>query len=280
MGHRHSRARIFELVAKYAMLVVLALIFIGPFYFLVITALKGPSQNPFTYPPELIPNPVSFSSFRDLWDVGPFHRYLLNSAFAATVTVGGNVLFCSLAAFPLARMKFLGRDIIFFLILATLMVPFEVTLIPTFSIISHLGWVDTYQALIVPTLVSPIGIFLMRQSFLTIPVELEEAARIDGASDLRIYWQVMMPLVKPSLATVAIFAFVGEWNSLLWPVIVLRSQEMLTVPVALTFLDSTFYGGWRQTAAGSVLSIIPILIVFLAAQRHFISGLTAGSIKG
>lgn len=196
------------------------------------------------------------------------------------VTVLGNLLFCSMAAYPLARMRFPGRDVTFFLILSTLMIPFEVTLIPTFKIVSDLQWVDTYQGLIVPSLVSPFGIFLLRQAFRTVPFELEEAARVDGATDFRIYWQVMMPLIVPSLATVAIFVFVAEWNSLLWPVIVLKSEEMLTLPIAITHLDSTFYGGWRQIAAGSVLSIIPILIVFLLAQRYFISGLTTGSVKG
>jgi len=267
-------------VARYGLLLVLAVIFLGPFYWLVITALKGPGQNVFSYPPQLIPRPPTLASFRDLWEVGPFHRYIFNSGFVAVATVLANLLFCSMAAYPLARMRFFGRDVIFYLILATLMIPFEVTLIPSFRVISELEWVDTYQALIVPAAVSPFAIFLLRQAFLTIPLELEEAARIDGATDFRIYWQVMLPLAAPSLATVAIFVFVAEWNSLLWPVIVLKSQEMLTLPIAITFLDSNFYGGWRQIAAGSTLSIIPILVVFLAAQRYFISGLTAGSLKG
>ncbi len=267
-------------VVRYGLLLALAIIFLGPFYWLVITALKGAGQNVFSYPPQLIPRPPTLESFRDLWEVGPFHRYIFNSGFVAVATVLANLLFCSMAAYPLARMRFFGRDVIFYLILATLMIPFEVTLIPSFRVISELEWVDTYQALIVPAAVSPFAIFLLRQAFLTIPIELEEAARIDGATDFRIYWQVMLPLAVPSLATVAIFVFVAEWNSLLWPVIVLKSQEMLTLPIAITFLDSNFYGGWRQIAAGSTLSIIPILLVFLAAQRYFISGLTAGSLKG
>lgn len=260
--------------------IALAILFLGPFYWLVVTALKGPGQNVFSYPPQLLPLPPGLASFYDLWQVGPFHRYIFNSAFTAIMVVLANLLFCSMGAYPLARMHFPGRDIIFYLILATLMIPFEVTLIPAFTIVSKLQWIDTYQALIVPAAVSPFGIFLMRQAFLTIPRELEEAARIDGAGDFRIYWQVMLPLAAPSLATVAIFTFVAEWNSLLWPVIVLKSQEMQTLPIAITFLDSNFYGGWRQIAAGSVLSILPILAVFLAAQRYFISGLTTGSLKG
>jgi putative chitobiose transport system permease protein len=275
-----KRARLFAGFARYPLLVVLALVFLGPFYWLVVTALKGPGQNVFSYPPQLIPKPPTLASFFDLWNVGPFHRYMFNSAFAATMVVLANVLLCSLAAYPLARMRFPGRDLIFYLVLATLMIPFEVTLIPSFIVVSKLGWVNTYQALIVPAAVSPFGIFLMRQAFLVIPFELEEAARIDGASELTIYWRIMMPLAAPSLATLAIFVFVAEWNSLLWPVIVLKSQEMQTLPIAITFLDSNFYGGWRQIAAGSVLSIIPILAVFLAAQRYFISGLTTGALKG
>ncbi|HET8631160.1 MAG TPA: carbohydrate ABC transporter permease [Thermomicrobiales bacterium] len=275
-----ARGARLEPAAKYALLGVLAVIFLGPFYWLVVTALKGPGQNVFSYPPQLLPLPPTLQSFRDLWQVGPFHRYIFNSAVVAIAVVLGNVLFCSMAAYPLARMRFPGRDLIFYLILATLMIPFEVTLIPSFTIISKLHWVDTYQALIVPACVSPFGIFLMRQTFLTIPFELEEAARIDGANEFTIYWRIMMPLALPALATVAIFVFVAEWNSLLWPVIVLKSQEMQTLPIAITFLDSNFYGGWRQIAAGSVLSIIPILIVFLFAQRYFIAGLTTGALKG
>lgn len=269
-----------ERVVTHGLRIALAILFLGPFYWLVVTALKGPGQNVFSYPPQLLPLPPGLASFYDLWQVGPFHRYIFNSAFTAIMVVLANLLFCSMGAYPLARMRFPGRDTIFYLILATLMIPFEVTLIPAFTIISKLQWIDTYQALIVPAAVSPFGIFLMRQAFLTIPRELEEAARIDGAGDFRIYWQVMLPLAAPSLATVAIFTFVAEWNSLLWPVIVLKSQEMQTLPIAITFLDSNFYGGWRQIAAGSVLSILPILAVFLAAQRYFISGLTTGSLKG
>jgi putative chitobiose transport system permease protein len=265
---------------RYLPLLLLAVIFLAPFYWLLVTALKGPGQNVFSYPPQLLPNPPTLISFYDLWQVGPFHRYLFNSAVAAVAVVVTNVLFCSMGAYPLARMRFPGRDLIFIAILATLMIPFEVTLIPTFIVVSQLGWVDTYQALIVPAAVSPFGIFLMRQAFLVIPTELEEAARMDGAREFTIYWRVMLPLAAPSLATLAIFVFVAEWNTLLWPVVVLKSQEMLTLPVAITFLDSNFYGGWRQIAAGSVLSILPILIVFLLAQRYFLAGLTAGAVKG
>lgn len=242
--------------------------------------MKGPGQNVFSYPPQLLPKPFTLVSFFDLWQVGPFQRYIFNSAFAATMVVLGNAIFCSMAAYPLARMRFPGRDVIFFLILATLIIPFEVTLIPSFLIVSRLHWVDTFQALIVPATVSPFGIFLMRQAFLTIPYELEEAARIDGTTEFGIYARIMVPLAAPSLAVLAIFGFVGEWNSLLWPVVVLKSQSMQTLPVAITFLDSNFYGGWRQIAAGSVLSVIPVLIIFAFTQRYFMEGLTAGAIKG
>ena len=275
-----ARGRTLENVACYVLLILLALVFLGPFYWLVITALKGPGQNVFSYPPQLYPKPPTLVSFFELWQVGPFHRYILNSTFAATMVVVGNALFCSMAAYPLARMRFPGRDPIFYLILATLIIPFEVTLIPSFLVVSRLHWVDTFPALIVPAAVSPFGIFLMRQAFLTIPYELEEAARIDGATEFGIYAQIMVPLAAPSLAALAIFGFVAEWNSLLWPVVVLKSQEMQTLPVAITFLDSNFYGGWRQIAAGSVLSILPILVVFAFAQRYFMEGLTAGAIKG
>jgi putative chitobiose transport system permease protein len=269
-----------EKVLAYSLLLLLALLFLGPFYWLVVTALKGSGQNVFSYPPQLLPEPPTLSSFRELWQVGPFHRYILNSAVAAIGVVGCNLIFCSMGAYALARIKFPGREPLFFLILATLIIPFEVTLIPSFIVVSQLGWVDTFLALIIPASVSPFGIFLLRQAFITIPTEMEEAARIDGAGEIRIYWQVMLPLAAPSLATLAIFGFVAEWNSLLWPVVVLKSQEMQTLPVAITFLDSNFYGGWRQIAAGSVLSILPVLLVFILAQRYFMAGLTAGALKG
>ena len=279
-GVSTKRGLTLENVTRYVFLLLLAIIFLGPFYWLVITALKGPGQNVFTYPPQLYPKPLTLVSFFELWQVGPFHRYILNSAFAATMVVVGNALFCSMAAYPLARMRFPGREPIFYLILATLIIPFEVTLIPSFLVVSRLHWVDTFAALIVPATVSPFGIFLMRQAFLTIPFELEEAARIDGASEFGIYARIMVPLAAPSLAALAIFGFVAEWNSLLWPVVVLKTQDMQTLPLAITFLDSNFYGGWRQIAAGSVLSILPILVVFAFAQRYFMAGLTAGAIKG
>jgi putative chitobiose transport system permease protein len=271
---------VFKVFATWVGLLALAALTVGPFLWLLVTALKGGGENIFAYPPSLWPARPTLDNFRQVWEAVPFGRYFFNSVLVAVAAVGLNLILASLAAFPLARMRFRGRDSLFLAILATMMIPLPVIMIPLFILSQRLGLLDSYAGLILPTAVSAFGIFLMRQAFLAIPREIEEAAVIDGANPWQVFWQVMLPLTKPSLATLAIFVFVGSWGDFLWPLIVLKDPDLYTLPVGISYLAGTFSANWRLIAAGSVLSIVPIVLVFVGLQRFFIAGQTAGAVKG
>jgi putative chitobiose transport system permease protein len=271
---------VFKLLATWVGLLALAALTVGPFLWLLVTALKGGAENIFAYPPSLWPAQPTLDNFKQVWEAVPFGRYFFNSVLVAVVSVALNLVLASLAAFPLARMRFRGRESFFVVILATMMIPLPVIMIPLFILSQRLGLLNSYSGLILPTAVSAFGIFLMRQAFLAIPREIEEAAVIDGASPWQVFWQVMLPLTKPSLATLAIFVFVGSWGDFLWPLIVLKDPDLYTLPVGISYLAGTFSANWRLIAAGSVLSIIPIVAVFVGLQRFFIGGQTAGAVKG
>lgn len=277
----------------YVALIAVALVTVGPFVWLLVTALKGGGENIFAYPPKLIPEQPTLSNFTTVWTAVPFPRYVANSVAVAVVSVVLNLVLASLAAYPLARMKFVGRDAFFYAILATMMVPFPVIMIPLFVIVMKLHggltmvvpgamqspyWLYTW--LVMPTAVTAFGIFLLRQAFQAIPRELEEAVIMDGGNALDIWWKVMIPLSRPALATLAIFTFVGSWGDFLWPLIVLKEPQLYTLPVGVAFLAGTFSADWRLIAAGSVLAVIPIIVFFLVLQRHFIGGATSGAVKG
>lgn len=278
--------KFFKSLFSHSFLILMTIISIGPFLWLISTALKSKSENIFAYPPQFIPDNITFENFVAAWNQVPFAGYIINSTIVAVITIVLNLLFASLAAYPLARMEFRGKDYCFFAMLATMMVPFQVIMIPLYLLTLRLNLVDSYGAvagfagMILPFAVSAFGILLMRQAFMAIPKELEEAAIIDGCNVFQIWWRVLMPLVKPSLATLAIFTFVGCWGEFLWPSIVLTKQEMFTLPVGLNYLQGFFSSNWRFISAGAIISIIPILIFFLALQKHFIGGQTQGAVKG
>lgn len=278
---------------RYLALLLIALVTIGPFLWLMSTALKSGGENLFAYPPQLIPQQPTLGNFTEVWNTVPFGLYVLNSVVVAVASVILNLIFASLAAYPLARMKFRGRDTFFYLVLSTMMVPFPVIMIPLFIIVTklHSGLIAAlpgalqspywlYTWLILPTSVSAFGIFLLRQAFLAVPKELEEAVLIDGGSALDIWWKIMIPLSRPAIATLAIFTFVGSWGDFLWPLIVLKEPQLYTLPLGVAFLAGTFSANWRLIAAGSVLAVLPIVIFFLLLQRHFIGGATSGAVKG
>ncbi|MCK7484459.1 MAG: carbohydrate ABC transporter permease [Bacillus subtilis] len=266
-------------------LIFISIISIGPFLWLLSTALKSPEENIFSYPPAFIPESFTLSNFIGVWNQVPFGAYIINSFIVAIITIILNLVLSSLAAYPLARMNFKGKNFIFYAILATIMVPFQVIMIPVYLMVLRLNLVDSVSdfaglaGLILPFAVNAFGIFLMRQAFLSIPKELEEAAVIDGCSSFDIWRRIFIPLTKPALATLAIFTFVGAWSEFLWPSIVLTNQKMYTLPVGLTHLQGAFSSNWRFIAAGAVLSIIPILMLFLALQRYFIGGTTQERLK-
>lgn len=288
----HAR-NFFTTALRYVALLLVALVTIGPFLWLLSTALKGGGENIFAYPPQLLPAAPTLGNFEEVWKAVPFGRYVLNSVLVAAAAVVLNVFFASMAAYPLARMKFRGRDTFFYLVLATMMVPFPVIMIPLFVIVTklHTGLIAVtpgalqspyllYTWLVLPTSVSAFGIFLLRQAFLAVPKELEEAVLIDGGSPFDIWWKIMMPLSRPAIATLAIFTFVGSWGDFLWPLIVLKEPELYTLPVGVAFLAGTFSANWRLIAAGSVLAVLPIVAFFLLLQRYFIGGATSGAVKG
>jgi putative chitobiose transport system permease protein len=285
--------RVIRIGMLYFSLGVMALVTVGPFLWLLLTALKGGHENIFAYPPRFLPNEPTLGNFGAVWSVVPFGRYVFNSALVAAGSVLLNLVFASLAAYPLARMNFRGKYIMFYLVLSTMMVPFPVIMVPLFLLVTklHLGllgvmpeaWHSPYWMylwLVIPTSVSAFGIFLMRQAFKAIPRELEEAVVMDGGSAFDIWWRVMLPLSKPALATLAIFTFVGSWGDFLWPLLVLKDPELYTLPVGLAYLAGTFSSNWRLIAAGLLLAVLPILVFFLALQRFFIGGATSGAVKG
>lgn len=267
-------------------LIILSLISIGPFLWLMSTALKSANENIFNYPPTLIPEHITLANFVNVWQNSPFALYIINSFIVSFLTIILNLVLSALAAYPLARMNFKGKNFIFYSILATIMVPFQVIMIPTYLMVLRLNLVDSVSAfagfagLILPFAVNAFGIFLMRQAFMGIPKELEEAAVIDGCNSFQIWWKILVPLVKPAFATLAIFTFVGTWSEFLWPSIVLSKQTMYTLPVGLNHLQGVFSANWRFIAAGAIISILPILIFFLALQKYFIGRTIQGAVKG
>jgi len=250
-----------------------------PLLWMISTSLKAPGTE-FQLPPRWIPDHPVWTNYLKVWRAIPFGRFFFNSTLVSACVTFGQVLTSSLAAFAFARLTFPGRDKLFFAYLATLMIPGIVTLIPVFIIIHHLGWIDTYQALIIPGLFSAYGTFLLRQFFLGIPLALEDAARIDGCGPLRVYWNVILPLSKPALVTLVIFTFMGAWRDFLWPLIVTNSMEMRTLTVGLSTFQGIYSTEWTQLMAGSLMVMVPLVIVFIFNQRFFIEGIQLTGIKG
>jgi putative chitobiose transport system permease protein len=215
-----------------------------------------------------------------VWQTGGLKRAFLNSVIVAVAVVGLNVVLCSLAAYPLARMEFPGRRAVFLLILSTLMIPFQLYMIPLYLVSLRLQLDDTLTGIILPWSVGAVSIFLLKQYYSTIPKELEEAARIDGCNDLGVWWRIMVPLTQPAIAAMAIFVFVQNWSNFLWPLILLNSQDRYTLPLAVEKLSGAFIDKTQYIAAGSVIAVLPVIIMFFLLQRHFIGGLTVGGVKG
>jgi len=272
-----SPAARLKTAAAYLGLTALAIFTAFPLLWLLSTALRTGGRV-FGFPPPT-PWPLGLDNFVGVWRTMPIPRFFLNTLIITGLGVGLNLLLCALAAYPLARLRFPGRNLIFFVLLSTLMLPAHVGLIVNFVTMTRLHLIDTYAAVILPSIVSVFGIFLLRQQYLSIPQELEDAARIDGASELRLWWQVMLPLIAPGLATLAIFEFVAFWNSFLWPLIVLKSPDKYPLAVGLLYLSGLFAHNTRLIAAGAVMMTVPILIVFLFTQRYFMRGITLGSVR-
>ena len=269
-----------KLIGSYLILSAIALLMLFPLLWLIGTSFKSPTEDIFTFPPQIFPSQPTFANFATVWDTYPFALYLYNSATVALLAVGLNLLLCSLAAYPLARLDFQGREFIFALVLATIMIPFQIVMIPLYILAVNLGLRNTYLGIVLPNLTSAFGIFLLRQALKAVPLELEEAARIDGCSELGIWWNIMIPAIRPALFTLAIFVFIGSWSDFLWPLIVLDDPDYYTLPLAVANLADSFSLDWRLVAAGSVISIAPILVLFLFLQRYIVPTDVGSGVKG
>ncbi|MEW6228497.1 MAG: carbohydrate ABC transporter permease [Bacillota bacterium] len=255
-----------------------ALIILFPFIWMVLTSLK-PRAEVFRYPPVLLPSKWIFANYIEAWNMAPFGRFLLNSFIVSTGATLGVIITSALAAYSFARLEFPGRDAVFMLFLGSMMVPHQVTMIPSFLLVKWLNWVDTYQALIVPKIVDAFSIFLLRQYFQSIPVELEEAAAIDGCTSLGILGKVILPLSKPVLAAVGILRFLNTWNDFLWPLLVVTTEEMQTVQLGLAVFRGDIIVEWHLLMAGTVLVSVPTMLVYLLLQRHFVEGMVMSGLK-
>lgn len=259
-------------------ILAIAAIFVAPFYWLVVTSFAG-SGDIYAFPPKLLPSHFTSQNYSQVWNSVPMPRFFVNTMIIVFWGTTLTLIISALAGYPLARYNFKGKKLIFFILFATLLLPEEAMMIVNFLTCSRLGLINTYAGVFLPSIASVFGIFLLRQAYLSIPTELEDAARIDGCSPFGIWWRIMIPLIAPTLATLAVFSFVAYWNSFLWPLIILKDTNLYPLSVGLTWLSGTFATNFRLVAAGSVLAMVPTLIIFLALQRYFTKGLTAGAIK-
>ena len=294
-----GKYRKLKIIVIYILLSAIALMMLFPLLWMISTSLKSPSaENVLSFPPQLLPQQPTLENFGSILQqkvpacdlrnhslvntilCSSFVRYLGNSTLVAVLTVVLNLLFCSLAAYPLARLNFRGRDLIFAGVVSTIMIPFQIVMIPLYILSVQLGLKNSYLGIIFPSLASAFGIFLLRQAFRNVPKELEEAARMDGCSELGIWWHVMLPAIRPALVTLAIFVFIGSWSDFLWPLIILDRPEYYTLPLGVSKLEGTFGRNWRLISAGSVISIAPVLCLFLLLQRYIIPTDTGSGVKG
>jgi multiple sugar transport system permease protein len=263
----------------YGLAIALGISMLVPFLWMLSTSLMDEFEV-YRYPPRLLPGDPVWSNYPNALTAAPFVRFFLNSAIMSLFIVAGHLFTAATAGYAFARLRFPGRDRVFILFLANLMVPVIVLLIPRFLLVNALGWVDTYMGLIITELVSVWGIFLMRQYFLSIPRDLEDAARIDGANEWQVFWRVAVPLAKPALATVALFSFVETWKSFLWPLIVTRSMSMRPVEVGIAAFHGLYISNWPYQMAAAVVAVVPILVLFLFTQRYFVRGIQLAGLKG
>lgn len=272
-----GRMRLPTRIVLQVVLITFSVIMVAPFFVMVIVSLVPTtaflSRN---FSPEL----WSLNNYVRTFELAPFGRYYVNSIIVSVTTTTLQILIASLAAFAFARLRFRGRNSFFLLYLATLMIPFPVTLIPNFLIIRYLGWYDSFAALIVPGMFSVFSTFLLRQYYRGIPLDLDEAARMDGASSFRIWWQIVLPLSGPVLATLGIFVFQGVWNEFLWPLVVINSVNMRTIPLGLQSLVGQYSTDWGPLMAGSVIALLPVLVIYVLGQNWFVKGITLSGMGG
>jgi len=270
----------FNKYGSYIILVLLAVIFLTPLYWMLATSLKSDVQT-FALPPEWIPYPVQFNNYETVFDEVPFARFMLNSFILVTLNVIGQLFSVTLVAYGFARLRFPGKSFLFLLMLGTLMIPSQVTLVPKFILFSELGWVNTYLPLVLPAFTgSPFLIFLVRQYMMSIPFDLDEAAYIDGASRFDVFWRIILPLSRPALVLVIVFTFIDVWNEFLDPLIYLNDPNLFPVSLGLSFFQGQRETAWNLLMAGSLMAMTPPLLLFFFAQRQLIGGISVEGLKG
>jgi multiple sugar transport system permease protein len=278
-GGQRARHKV-QTILGYALAVIVGFLFLLPLLWMISSSLK-PSYQVLEFPPRWLPDPIQWSNFPEALTYVPFARYSLNTLFIAVMVILGHLFSCTMAAYGFARLQAPGKNFLFLVLLATMMLPYPVTMIPVYIGFKTLGWVNSFLPLIVPAYFgSPFYIFLLRQFFLTLPRELEDAARVDGANTLQTLWHVILPISKPALATVAIFTFQGVWNDFLAPLIYLHDQSKYTVTLGLNFFRSSYDIHWSLLMAASLVTMLPVILVFFLAQRAFIEGIQLTGVKG
>ncbi len=282
ISKRHT-FKFFSTSSMYLMLIVISIIMLYPFLWSISASFKEDTQLYNGNPLDLIPDPFTLENYERVLTILPFGRFLLNSALISTIVPFFMICISTLAAYAFARMNFAGKNVVFMLLLAVMMVPGHITLIPKYALMRMLGWIDSYQALIVPQIFSAnivFNLFFMRQFYLSFPKELEEAAIIDGCSRFKIFTKIILPNSKPALATIAIISFKNQWNSLLWPLVVINDYNKMPIQVGLTYLQTNIDASWGALIAGATLSIVPIIVVFVIFQRYFINGMLSSGLTG
>jgi multiple sugar transport system permease protein len=280
---QHLQRTVLKKIGAYVLLGIGAITMVAPFLWMLSTSLKEQGavfsfqQN---WWEEWFPTTFVWNNYVKAFKVVPFLRFYFNSIFVTFCVTLGQVMTSAMAGYAFARLKFPGKDKIFFGYLATMMVPGAVTMIPVFILLRYLGWIDSYKAMILPGIFTAYGTFMLRQFFMTLPKDLEDAAKIDGCTYLGIFWRIILPLSKPALATLTTFTFMGAWMNFMWPLIVINSQDKFTLPVGLAYFQSLHHTDWTLLMAASVMMILPILIVFIFNQRFFVEGIKLTGIKG
>ena len=267
-------------IISHVLLVLVALIFLFPLVFMIATSLKVPSEI-FLKPPQLVGSELRWQNYAEVFDYAPFGRYLLNGILVAGLGTVINLIACVLSGYAFARLKWTGRDMTFGLFVATLMVPQEVLVVPAFVLVQQLGWVNSYQALIVPWAFSALGAFLLRQFFITVPQELDDAARVDGAGVVRTFFSIMLPLARSTMAVLGVFTFIAYWNSFLWPLIAINDVSAYgTIPLGLQQFFGQQGAQWHLVMAASVISMLPTVVLLILLQKHLVRGIATSGLGG
>jgi multiple sugar transport system permease protein len=280
MAERGTAASTARAVVRIGVLVACAIVLVGPFVWMVLASLKTDADIR-RIPPTLIPDPLTGENYQRVVDAFPFWRFAANSAGVAVASTALQLVLAATAGYAFARIPFRGRNLLFALYLATMMIPLQVVIVPLFIEMRNLGLVDSYAALLLPTIVSSFGVFLLRQAFLGLPRELDEAAFIDGAGHFTVFFRILLPLTGSALATFAVFAFMATWNSFLWPLVITQASDRhVTLPVGLSRLNGRFSTDWNVIMAGSVMTVVPIVAVYLVTQRWVIRSVAFSGLKG